>query len=686
MTVRLLTTRSVSEFDVRLSGTTMHKNFMTQSPTMKPTTTFANELSPTVATLATMAELCVKILQHITSGELRQVFPLSDELRSVRARLSDQLAKELEVLKDFKPTTDLEMRQLQQLKLGIGIVSKYDEVHNQWVKLLVEPDTDKLIDATIEQWHVILEKRLPRGWDRRRDLLVIHGEVPESLRAAIDERLQERVLVYQPVLAGPAYDGFSNQAMDITSEPKTSPYLEGLGVARKVKDLRGLFPFNNPPELILELAGPYPPSLEHIAKVKEELKSLFLIANVSKNTIKTFGPRWFNQGMENLPVIAKSQALSDLGTHFAGLPMIMVSPGPSLDKNIADLKRAIGKAVLVAPVQSMRRLHSESIHPDFFIVIDPLDLTSEPHAFIDLTSIKPHQALIVGGSCHPNVLNAPFARKYVFGSPSSSSWLTDLFGDKQLNTAGTSVAVTAFNIGLAWQCNPIILVGQDLAFTDGIQYAGQKSSNKVATAFYEIDGYHGGKVSTSYGYKVAHYEFEMIVERVSASGDQVSLINATEGGACIKGFTQQPLKSLLGALSDHEEVLREKLQSAIDNFEKYPFDTRLNTGKTNIRRTLQQVNRLRVSAVFCRQITLKLQKKGANHQLVKLDKEEQKLRKNLTSLGFLSLIVQEEVRKISESLQTQSSLAENLDASIKLFDIIIKACDETTRGLQSILA
>ena len=646
---------------------------------------FAHELSPTVATLSTMADLCIKILQHIAAGELRQVFPLSDELRSVRARLSGQLDKRLELLKDFKPSTNFEFRQLEQLRLGVGIVTKFDQVHDQWVKLLDEPDKEDLAIASVEEWHIILEKRLSRGWDRRRDLLVVYGEVPPNFRTTILERFLDRVLVYQlppPESADQAVlsTEFTFGGVEKQNHPKQS-----IAFVHRIRDIKRHFPLDDTPEIILEIIGPCSPSGEHIKEVKKELESLLLIANVSRNTLKLFGPKWFHQGLQNLPAIAKCQPLADFQDSFRGLPLIMVSPGPSLDKNIHELKRATGRAILIAPVQSMRRLHAEGIYPDFYMVIDPLDLTSDPHAFIDLQSIKPHQALIVGGACHPNVLCAPFARKYVFGAASASSWLTDLFGDSQVNTGGTSVAVTGLNIGLTWQCNPIILVGQDLAFTNGVQYAGQeKTANKVLHLF-ELDGYYGGKVSTSYGYKVAHYEFEMIAERVLNSEKGTLLINATEGGACIKGFSQKPLNKVIEELSENNVAVSRAIEFMIDQYENFPFYNRINTGKSNISLTLKQVDRLRLSAKTCRQLIIKLQQKVSSQQLDKLGKEEQKVKQILRSIGFLSLIVQEEINHIIKSLQFQSTMAENLDMSIKFFNTIIEACTLTKKGLESSL-
>ena len=127
---------------------------------MVTTNSFDSELYPTVARLATMAELCVKILHHITKNEIRQVFPLSDELRSVRAGLSEFLESRLEAYKDFIPASSMDYKLIEQLKLGVGIVRKFDHFHGQWLNAIAEPDIDELENATIEQWHIVLEKRL----------------------------------------------------------------------------------------------------------------------------------------------------------------------------------------------------------------------------------------------------------------------------------------------------------------------------------------------------------------------------------------------------------------------------------------------------------------------------------------------------------------------------------------------
>lgn len=625
-----------------------------------------------------MAELCVKILHHITKNEIRQVFPLSDELRSVRAGLSEFLESRLEAYKDFIPASSMDYKLIEQLKLGVGIVRKFDHFHGQWLNAIAEPDIDELENATIEQWHIVLEKRFPHGWDCKKDLLVIYGLIPENLNLAISERLQERVLVYAPTAStqhGPVTEDRNLRATIRKEHAEAYSAKTNFPTATEISKLKGLFPIKDPPKLITELKALSAPNDEELKNAQKELDSLQLVGTVSKNTTTKFGPLWFNQGLVNIPKIARSQPLVELSGLFRGLPLIIVSPGPSLEKNIHGLKQAVGKAVFMAPAQSMKRLHREGIYPDFIVVIDPQDYTSEEIGFFDPAIIQPHQALIVGATCHPNVINLPFTRRYFFASTAAASWITALFGDKNLNTTGTSVSVAATNIGLEWECNPIILVGQDLAYSEGIQYAGKDTGRSKHDAIFELEGYFGGKVMTPYTYKVAHYEFELIAERLSTSEAPIDLINATEGGARIRGFKQIPLLEVISRNLSENAGVSGALALAIEATSKYDFNGRVSMGLKKLVDLTKTVKRLRESAIHSKQLYLSLNQSATQQKLAKLEKEERKLRLYLKSLYFLELIMANELGQVRSGLSRQSDAGANLEISTKFFDIIVRACD-----------
>lgn len=54
------------------------------------------------------------------------------------------------------------------------------------------------------------------------------------------------------------------------------------------------------------------------------------------------------------------------------IPTIVVSAGPSLNKNIMDLKKAVGKACIIATDTAMKPLLNAGIIPNLFVIIDGL--------------------------------------------------------------------------------------------------------------------------------------------------------------------------------------------------------------------------------------------------------------------------------------------------------------------------
>jgi hypothetical protein len=646
-----------------------------------------------------MGDLCAHILRHIMADSARDVYPLSDQLRQIRSEFADLLARKVDSLKDFQPATPTEAQQLEQLRLGVRIVATFDRAHAEWSRSLIDPGCTDAAQATILDWHASLEKRLPSLWDLKRDLLVVVGLPPEELILAIEERGQQRVMVFHAPASRSSAEAFPERELcsvvqGLSLKKKDSN--EGLellaaafaaGRFRRVDSVetaKNHFFFIDPPRFYEILCvDPCIESDFHDA-VKRELESLLLIANVGQNTMRVFGPRWFNQGLDNLSTIADCRPLAELKGRYAGVPAVLVSPGPSLDRNIAHLKTLQGKALLLAPGQSVKRLHKEAIYPDFVAVIDPQDLTSPPFPFFDAALIRDHQALIAGVTCHPNVLRLPYRRKYVFGSSRSAAWIDAIFGDAFVNIGGGSVAVAALNMLIDWGCNPIVLVGQDLAFSHGKQYAGStdhaaeapnQSASVMRHAVFEVEGYYGGKVATPYGYKAALYEMEMIAERLASRPAAPVVVNATEGGANIRGFAKQPLAEVVKGWEENAALTPPLWPT--DNVDASAQRLRRAYGRTQLGKIQTSIAELTSEAQACIGLCQRIQQRQSKRLLERLAKSEKKMRTSLRALEFLSLAVQEEVEGIQQSVGKQKSLEDNLKASLALYQTILAACNIT---------
>ncbi len=254
--------------------------------------------------------------------------------------------------------------------------------------------------------------------------------------------------------------------------------------------------------------------------------------------------------VHNIPYFAKR---SDLYTLIKRIkkqkinkyPAILVSAGPSLDKNIADLKLADKKAFIVVVDSALKTMAFNGINYQIGYTIDAVKPFS---VFDDATVLsKPIIATAVSSAevvknCNNIIFD--FADGYVIGK----SLLSDFISHDLIATeTGGSVSTNAFSFLLMAGFKTIILVGQDLAFTGGIGHATgftlQETPEQVKKrSTCTVEGWDGSELSTDHQMKFYLEWFENKIEEI---GKKVTVVNATEGGARIKGSVQMTLKNAI---------------------------------------------------------------------------------------------------------------------------------------------
>ena len=170
----------------------------------------------------------------------------------------------------------------------------------------------------------------------------------------------------------------------------------------------------------------------------------------------------------NLPLYLSTPPIDLLRDRFKGFPGIVVSAGPSLRKNIDQLAELQGRAVLVAVQTTFKTLLDRRIRPHFVTSLDYHEMSKrffENVGDVGLTHlvIEPKVTWHVPDH-YPgaiSVLNNSFARLCVGDALAARDGLK----------AGATVAHLAFYLALYMGCDPIILVGQDLAYTNHVYYS-----------------------------------------------------------------------------------------------------------------------------------------------------------------------------------------------------------------------
>lgn len=213
------------------------------------------------------------------------------------------------------------------------------------------------------------------------------------------------------------------------------------------------------------------------------------------------------------------------------IPAIVVSAGPSLNKNIKELCKAKNRAFIVAVDTAVKPLVRAGIIPDMYVVVDGL----KPVELFDVEEAKqiPLMASITSAR---RVLAQHTGKKIFFNEGQMLAYnLLAMNGIPFSGVAcGGSVACSAFSLVYKLGFERIILVGQDLAMTGNKTHADGTFQEKMD----EIDTSHCMMVEGNYEKEVpTRGDFKLYLDWFNyyiAGCEGIKVINATEGGAKIQ--------------------------------------------------------------------------------------------------------------------------------------------------------
>lgn len=282
---------------------------------------------------------------------------------------------------------------------------------------------------------------------------------------------------------------------------------------------------------------------------------------VYKNTTVRFMSTFANNLLHNiryLPFHYKARQLK--GAIPTDIPAIIISAGPSLNKNIKDLKEAKNKAFLIAVDTAIKPLLNHGIEPDVFVIVDGL----KPVSLIEAEGVS-NIPLITPFVAAKDVLEYHKGKKFFFEDGSTlPKYLFDMCKISFEGVAtGGSVANNAFSLAALMGFKRIIFVGQDLALTgnkthaDGTFEEKMKEVDTSSKQYFEVDAIDGGKVMTRFDFDRYRQWFEDAIKQYQLE----NVIDATEGGALIKGTEVMTLKEAIEKECTKEVNIKELIDS-----------------------------------------------------------------------------------------------------------------------------
>ena len=461
----------------------------------------------------------------------------------------------------------------------------------------------------------------------------------------------------------------------------------------------------------------FPRELERFKFVVQQAANSIMIRH---NTLGR-GSIWARHEIENIRHTLALPPLTELKKYANGVPGVFIGAGPSLSKNIELIKRLKNKSVIIAAATALRPLDKAGVLPDIAMVIESNASVYqfEGIGFLDELTLAPTPY------SHPDNFLLPVKQKMsVLNHPTPThDWMTRAYdGVDAILTAG-SVALAAFSALHRIGCDPIIALGMDLAFTENQTHAkGADSAAEVTrynkeeniieyyvenpdSAYFskfstpsrtpskgEIRRTQEAQVCAAWGGNgkvfsdVTFTAYRAWLEGAADTwaGDR-TLINATEGGACINGFKEMKLSEVIDAYGDKDCNVQKWLEEICQNHTPralQPMRREIEAELSLIRR----VNHLAKEAELTAARTIKLIKAGKlnNAQtrlegLSRLEKEMGALTRKTRVLNQISQQATTSIRLKRHEDKNEDQLVQtvnSLNRSIILFQEIIKGANE----------
>ncbi|HPT87805.1 MAG TPA: DUF115 domain-containing protein [Bacillota bacterium] len=260
--------------------------------------------------------------------------------------------------------------------------------------------------------------------------------------------------------------------------------------------------------------------------------------------------KWMSNAFLNFEYLLKTPSVFDCG-HLRDKPAIIVAAGPSVMDEIENLRRIKdnGLAYIFAAGSGLHPLLNHHILPDGAFSYDPNDntLVFQPVFEQHIDGIP----LCFGSSVGFSRLNDYPGPKchFILSVDTLSPYYLKYADGKSVEVImdAPTISTVILQILCKLGCNPIILVGQNLAYRGELRYAGgisyydPKVTEEWLKGAYLVDDVSGGKVYTNDAYRLMRESLEYYIRLYPDK----EFINTTQGGARIEGAPFMPLEEVI---------------------------------------------------------------------------------------------------------------------------------------------
>ncbi|WP_048601373.1 motility associated factor glycosyltransferase family protein [Rubeoparvulum massiliense] len=403
------------------------------------------------------------------------------------------------------------------------------------------------------------------------------------------------------------------------------------------------------------------------------------LLKVKTGDIRTFAGQWqlwLLNSIKNLKT-QNTLPIESIIDIFRDKTVVLVSAGPSLNKNIHLLEKIKEKAIIFAVGSAIKVLDSHGIVPHFRVAIDANP--AEYRVFEDINTVV--SPLIFANPLYYEILPEYEGAKIRFIL--ESEYLGKYIYQKakipyKEFLSGASVANATLNFLCDIGCKRIILMGQDLSYTEeGLHAKGVSSEleDKEWAKKHEytlMNNIYGEKVYAIDPYLQMKYTIEATVKRYP----NVEFLNATEGGLGIEGVANLTAQEVLDVRLKNESNIQfeDEITLCMDTKDiKHEYYEKLSQGLDIMKVELLEVIKLQDEMILSiKRLTKLKQKKVSTNRIENEIRYLESIENRLEEIAAYRDVIVHALQADLLSIKTRFSYkGSNLDKQNEAKEIII---------------
>lgn len=400
----------------------------------------------------------------------------------------------------------------------------------------------------------------------------------------------------------------------------------------------------------------------------------------------SFQKRWIINSMKNFrEVLSTSNILLEKKGKFKDKPAILVAAGPSLNEEIENIRyiKENRLAYIFSVGSAINTLIYHDIHPDAATTYDPTERNQIVFKKANENGIK-DIPMMFGSSVGYETLENYLGEKYhmITSQDTVANYYLKTEENQNINIVNDAPSIAVVTLQLLSQLgfNPIILVGQNLAYlgkskhSEGVHYSEELTKEEIEKGIWIKDVY-GKEILTNEGFNSMRQQMQMYIKHLP----NIKVINTTKGGADIEGIEFIELN----------EVMENEL------LEKIVEDNWLSRNKTNYHREYLDFKLRKMDIAYDKalkvnkdyKIILKKIEKGINNRnfsqvenlYIKLDKELKRIENNDFYKTFILPMNRVQYKLLADSIDSLNETRNPYDKGNKIvesFKRFMDICEE----------